>query len=166
MTAMGLRLRTYFQRKNLVEELRKHDSALSPLAEVHKAYRQWRREKNFFYDEEASSEQLSDFLKEVDQSFRLYLTRMFKVPALKWKDRLILKDVKKYHPEIYENLGVELRKLMLEMSKAKDAQGLKIKGLQARDLVQLTENFRVLAEKITKSKETSRDKNSQKGRQL
>ena len=65
MTAMGLRLRTYFQRKNLVEELRKHDSALSPLAEVHKAYRQWRREKNFFYDEEASSEQLSEDRKSV-----------------------------------------------------------------------------------------------------
>lgn len=153
-TLVGLKLRTYFQRKNLIEDLRKHDSALSPLAEVHKAYRLWRREKAFFYDEEVAAETLSEFQKEVDQAFRLFLTRTFKVPALKWTDRKILKDVKKYHPEIFESDGLELKKLMLEMSKASLA-----KNLKSRDVVQLTENFRVIAEKISKA----RDEIAQKG---
>ncbi len=154
-TAIGLRLRTYIQRKNLIEDLRKHDSALSPLAEVHKLYRHWRREKSFFYDEESSAEILSEFQKEVDQAFRLFLTRTFKVPALKWTDRKILKDVKKYHPQTFESQGFELKKLMLEMAKASEA-----KNLKSRDGVQLAENFRVLAERISKAQ----DADLQKGR--
>ncbi len=154
-TAIGLRLRTYFQRKNLIEELRKHDSALTPLAEVHKLYRHWRREKSFFYEEEVESAILSEFHKEVDQAFRLFLTRTFKVPALKWTDRKILKDIKKYHTDTFESHGFELKKLMLEMSKAKEA-----KNLKSRDVVQLTENFRTMAEKIMKAQTLF----SQKGR--
>ncbi len=146
--AISLRLRIYFQRKNLLESLRQHDSALTPLADVHKLYRQWRREKSFFYDQESSPENLSEFLKEVDLAFRLYLTRTFKVPALKWNDRVILKDIKKYHPKTFESGGLELKKLMLEMGKAKEA-----KNLKSRDVVQLIESFRKMAEKLSKAQE-------------
>ena len=148
LSFIGLKIRKSTQRKNLLESLRKHDSALTPLAEVHKYYRQWRREKSFFYDSENPAESLSDFLKEVDQIFRLYLTRTFKVPALQWTDRSVLTEIKKYHAGTFETLGLELKKLMIEMAKAKDA-----KNLKSKDVVQLTENFRVLAEKISKAQD-------------
>jgi hypothetical protein len=143
---VGLRIRRHWQRKSLLEELRQHDSALSPLAEVHKQYRQWRREKSFFYGVMAPTESLPDFLKDLESSLRLFLTRTFKVPALQWNDRLILKDIQKYHPEIYLQWGKDLRRLLAEMSKAREA-----KNLKSQDVVQLTENFRVLAEKLSKA---------------
>lgn len=146
--SIGLRIRRAVQRKNLLEDLRKHDSSLTPLAEVHKQYRQWRREKSFFYDQVNPSENLSDFLKEVDQAFRLYLTRAFKVPALKWNDRSVLKDIKKYHPETFEALSLDLKKLMSELAKAKEATNLK-----SRDMIQLTESFRILSEKLSRSQD-------------
>lgn len=151
LTFFGFRIRRHVQRKALIEELRQHDSALTPLAEVHQKYRRWRREHPFFYGHSASQEELKKFLNEVEHAYRLFLVRVFKIPALKWGVGLILRDLKKYHRGVYDEFKIDIRRYFLELSKAQEAA-----TLQSQDMIQLTEGLRILAEKITQFQEKRR----------
>lgn len=139
------RWRRYRQRKELLENLRQHDAALPPLAEVHQKYRKWRREKAFFHGAQGTPAEVKETLLEVDKAFRVYLIRAFKIPALQWNDSLILKDLKKRHRPIFDEWHNAIKKYMIELGKAKAAADLKDK-----DVVQLTEDLRRLAENLEK----------------
>lgn len=141
-----LKVRRYNERRALLEQLSRHDSPVSPLSEIHQNYRRWRRQHAFYYlkDADASRTELMQVLGEVDHAFRVYLIRSFKIPALQWSNRLILKEMKKYHRLVYKDFGQELKKYIIEIDKAKEAAD----RLKSQDLVQLTENLRLLIEKI------------------
>lgn len=145
-----VKLRRHMQKKTLLEELSRHDSSATPLAEVHQHYRKWRREHAFFYSPDLNPPpvEINQVLAEVNQAFRIYLIRAFKIPALQWSDRLILRELKKYHRVVYDLHGKNINKFLIEIEKAKTA-GEKLKD---QDVVQLTENLRILAESLDASK--------------
>jgi hypothetical protein len=157
VTFSGLKILRRLQRKALLESLRRHDSASAPLAEFHQHYRRWRRENLFFHGASSvnvEQDHLKNLLTEVNQAFRVFLIREFKVPALQWSDRLILQEFKKYHKSIFELYGNDLRKQFTEVEKAKAAAD----QIKAQDVVQLTENLRKLAEKMDAAEKSSSKK--------
>ncbi|WP_374000379.1 hypothetical protein [Bdellovibrio bacteriovorus] len=132
------------QRRNMLERLREHDSALSPLAEFHQQFRRLQRTNPVFFGKDADKGQIDEVLVETNKIFKLFLTRQFRVPALEWSERLVIKDLKKYHAKTYAELSEDLKKVLREYQHAfKDR-----KNLSSNDVLNLATQARVLAEKM------------------
>lgn len=132
------------QRRNMLERLREHDSALSPLAEFHQGYRRLQRSNSVFFGKEPRREEVSEVLLETQKMLKLFLTRQFQVPAMEWGDRLVLKDIKKYHREIFLECGDALAKLLHEYQQALKDQD----SLTAVDVLNIATSARTLVERM------------------
>lgn len=130
----------YRQRKKVLEELQKYDSALSPLSELHSQYRKWQR-KYGLQTEDGQNEIFQNALLEIEHSFRLYLTRTFRIPALEWSQALVADEVKRKIKKI--PLHKDTKLILIEIDKAKKARKLK-----PAELLQLLEQARKNAESI------------------
>lgn len=134
-----IRFRRYRARKKLLERLSRTGTVLTPYAEFHKVLRQLSRKHP------GTAEA---YLKQLDDSFRMYLTREFIVPADEWSDRAVLTDIKKRNKLIFKSAGKDLAAAMREMKRAKEA-----KALNVADCEQLQEISRKLVDKIHAQKE-------------
>ncbi|MFV8258890.1 hypothetical protein ACNQKP_13870 [Bdellovibrio bacteriovorus] len=132
------------QRRNMLERLREHDSALTPLSEFHQNYRRLQRANPVFFGKDAKKEEIEQVLVETNKMFKLFLTRQFRVPALEWSERLVIKDIKKYHRNVYVEAGEGLLKLFHEYQHAfADKQ-----NLSSSDVLNLATHCRTLVEKM------------------
>lgn len=132
------------QRRKIIERLKEHDSALSPLAEFHQRFRRMQRENTVFFGGTPKSDDIPLALDDTRHMLKLYITRRYKIPALEWSPRLILKDLKKYHPKVYQETGVELEKLVKEFLHASEDRS-KING---SDVLNLSKRARLLVEEM------------------
>jgi len=82
------------QRRNVIEKLKEHDSALSPVAQFHQNMRKLQRSNPAFFGGPVAKEDVQVATDELRQMFHLFITRKYQVPALEWGSRLILKDIK------------------------------------------------------------------------
>ncbi|MGZ3772748.1 MAG: hypothetical protein ACXVCY_15825 [Pseudobdellovibrionaceae bacterium] len=134
----------YVQRRNILERLKEHDSAQSPLAQFHQSLRRLQRTNTVFFGGKAEKSHITECLDETYKMLKLYLTRRFQVPAMEWSHRLVLKDIKKYHPKIYQEHSAELEKLFKEYHRGiQDKENLK-----EDDVLVITKHCRVLVEKM------------------
>ncbi|WII70548.1 hypothetical protein QJS83_08770 [Bdellovibrio sp. 22V] len=132
------------QRRNMLERLKEHDSALTPLNQFHQSLRRLQRQNKVFFGVPAAQEEVQEVLQETNKMLRLYLTRKYRLPAMEWSDRLILKDIKKYHHSVYVEYGDELRKLLNEYHR-----GFQDKDqVKEQDVLNLTKHCRILLEKM------------------
>lgn len=132
------------QRKNMLERLRDHDSALTPLTEFHQSFRRLQRSNTVFFGKDASRAEIEEVLVETHKMFKLFLTRQFRVPAFEWSERLVMKDIKKYHRDVYVESGEALAKLFHEY-----AHAFKDKAqLTSTDVLNLATHCRILVEKM------------------
>lgn len=142
--SLGLNWRRRWQRKSLLKRLREYETPLSALQQFHSESRRWQRENSFFYDPKVSDESISRVLKEIDLQVRVYFIRRFQIPAIEWNQKLILKDLKKYHRTIYnENLEI-IKKWFTEVTRAMSPQF----KLKSQDVIQLRDEARKLLEKL------------------
>ena len=132
------------QRRNMIERLKEHDSALSPLSQFHQSFRRMQRENTVFFGGTPKSEDVALCLDETRGMLKLYITRRYKIPALEWGPRLILKNLKKYHPKVYSETGDELEKLVKEFLHAHEDR-TKISG---SDMLNLSKRTRLLVEEM------------------
>ncbi|WP_413560430.1 hypothetical protein [Bdellovibrio sp. HCB209] len=132
------------QRRRTIERLKEHDSALSPLQEFHQKFRRMQRVNTVFFGGSPKKEDIPLALDETRQMLKLYITRRYKIPALEWSPRLIIKDLKKYHPKVYQETGVELEKLIKEFLHAVEDRE-KISG---SDVLNLSKRARLLVEEM------------------
>lgn len=132
------------QRRNMLERLKEHDSALSPLAQFHQSMRRLQRVNTVFFGGAATKEDIAQCLTETGQMLKLYLTRRYQMPALEWSDRLILKDLKKYNPKIFAEFGDELQKLLKEYQRGQQDQA----SLIEQDVLNIATQCRQLVEKM------------------
>lgn len=132
------------QRRNMLERLREHDSALAPLPEFHQNLRRLQRKNAVFFGQQASQAEAEEVVKETSGMLRLFLTRMYQIPALEWSDRLVLKDLKKYHPKVAHEYGTDLKRLLREYEKAQKDQS----KLQSTDALKIATETRILVEKL------------------
>lgn len=132
------------QRRAMLEKLREHDSALSPLSQFHQNLRRLQRQNAVYFGIPATTQDVQEAFTSLHQSFLLFITRQYKVPALQWSERLVLRDLKKYHPRVYREFGVDTKKLYREYN-----HGLKDKTkLTENDILNLTRSTRLLLEKM------------------
>lgn len=139
---VGLRFWRYNQRKAMLQRLKEHDLALSPLQEFHQSMRRLQRANSVFYDKEATPEELRSGVDELTRMFKVYLSRRLRVPAFEWGDRLVLKDIKRYHSDVYSEFGRKIQDLFNEFKKAQSPQ----QKLQSHDVTQLADGLRKLLE--------------------
>lgn len=132
------------QRKNMLERLKQYDSVQSPEQQYHASYRKLQRTSPVFYEQAVSSEDVQAVVSDTMVFLKTYLTRKYKVPALECNDRLILKDLKKYHSRTYEEHQKDLEKILREYSLALKDQG-KLTKVDAKNLAN---NSRALVEKL------------------
>ncbi|MGE5086862.1 MAG: hypothetical protein ACM3MG_11215 [Bacillota bacterium] len=132
------------QRRNMIERLKEHDSALSPLSQFHQSLRRMQRENTVFFGGAPKAEDIVLCLDETRSMLKLYITRRYKIPALEWGPRLILKNLKKYHPNVYQDTGTELEKLMKEFVHANEDRT----KLSGSDVLNLSKRTRLLVEEM------------------
>jgi hypothetical protein len=136
----------FFQRRRLLEGLRKHDSAQSPIHEFYAHQRKLQRYNTVFFGGEGTPEDISAAVVELQRMLKLYITRKYKVPAMEWSPRLVAQDLKRYHHKAYLEFGTETQKLLAEFNKAqKDANKVK-----TSDVLNLNKRTRVLVESLEK----------------
>ena len=139
--SLGSFVRRRMQRRALLESLAEHNSALTPLSELHGNLRKISRANDFYHGGAiVDSSQLTGVVQELDRCFRLFVLRKFQVPALVWPDRLILKE-SGLDPES-ESLK-SLKKTLSELSKAKAA-----KQLTTSEVILLTELVQKASEEL------------------
>jgi len=143
-TLAGLKIWRLYQRREMLLRLKEHDAALSPMLEFHQSMRRLQRANPVFYGKEATAQELREGVETLSRMFKVYLSRRLKVPAFEWNERLILAEIRRYHPSVYENYFRRIRDLFTEFKKAEGA-GQKLNG---KDVSQLAETLRKTLEGI------------------
>ncbi|WP_413288374.1 hypothetical protein [Bdellovibrio sp. HCB337] len=141
---IALKIWRYNQRREMLLRLKEHDSALSPLLEFHQSMRRLQRSNPVFYGKEGTLAELREGTKELSRMFKVYISRRLKVPAFEWNERLIVKDIRKYHPPVYESYSKRIHDLFGEFRKAEGAD----QKLAGKDISQLAETLRKTLEGI------------------
>lgn len=101
------------QRRRMLDELKLHRTALSPL---HQFYRDSRLLRRKIHNAK-TVEDLKKISEELDREFRLYVLRQFQIPALDWSDGEILRDLKKRHRRVYRQSSESLKRTLRELSR-------------------------------------------------
>lgn len=139
-----LRLWRLNQRREMLQRLKEHDVALSPMQEFHQSMRKLQRANAVFYGKEASEAELREATKELSRMFKVYVSRRLSVPAFEWGERLILADIRSYHPHVHTEYATKLRALFTEFRKAESANA----KLTTNDVSQLSESVRKALEGV------------------
>jgi hypothetical protein len=137
ISAIGLPYLQYKKirnRKRDFDDLRNLEIALNPLDAFFKSTR--RMEKAL----EIGHVSPRGFVDQVDKDLRIYLSRSLQLPAHLWKINVILKEIKRKHPRLYRDHGVEIKKYFSEFTKLKGE-------VQKKDGIYLME----LAQKLTEA---------------
>lgn len=133
------------KRKRLIESLSRFQTAASPYNVYNKDLRQILR--RFQATVSANGvDHPKDYLKELDLSFRMYLVRELRVPALDWSNREVMGEIKRRYKNLYFDLEDDLKALFRELEKAKKSE----EKLSFVDCEQLRDMSRRLVDQIYK----------------
>ncbi|KYG67969.1 hypothetical protein AZI87_01460 [Bdellovibrio bacteriovorus] len=132
------------QRRNMLAKLKEHDSAMSPLAQFHQNLRRLQRTNTVFFGGKADPNHIPEAITLTYDMLKLFLTRRYQMPAMEWSDRLILKDLKKYHRAVYVEYGPDLKNLFKEYNRAIQDK----EKLNEQDVLNITTHCRLLVEKM------------------
>lgn len=113
-----------WQRKKLIEGLKRHDSRLNPQTQLHVRFRQLERQRYL------ESEQKDKVILEVDEILRIFIIRKFIIPAQDWSDRTIMSDFQNRYSYLGDELIKELKILLRETRKLKEFQNPQIKDIE------------------------------------
>jgi hypothetical protein len=138
------RWRVRRQKRKLLNEMRLGEYAQDPLFQFYQTARKMQRGYAFFSGGELTGEDAVSFVSALNQAFKIYLARLFQVPTLAWSERRILADLRKNHPEFYQEFRDELRQALAELSRAIKAG----KTMNSKDCQQLFELLRKQVDRI------------------
>ncbi len=130
------------QRRNMIERLKEHDSALTPLTQFHTSMRKLQRANPAFFGGKTAPEDVHGAMEELRRMLRLYITRKYQIPALEWSARLINKDIKRHHRKVYAECGHDLQALIKEYQHAFENK----QSVIGSDVVNLAKRTRSLVE--------------------
>ncbi len=108
-------LRRRTQRQRMLDNLKLHRTALSPL---HQFYRDARLIRRKLHSAKAV-EELKKISDDLDREFRLYVLRQFEIPTLDWTDSEILHDLRKRHRRVYRQASEPLQRILRELFRIK-----------------------------------------------
>ena len=140
---IGYFVARYLQKRRLKTLLAKNPIALSPFNYFNKELRRLSR---------GSVGDPGVYMKELNEAFRWFLTREFKISALDSPVKQVLKDVKEKNPLMTKPVSRDLSLALNEMQKALDLN----QKLADQDLMQLTDLCRSLADRLNLQKDAGR----------
>lgn len=126
-----------WQKKKLIDGLKKHDIRLSPQTQLHVRFRQLERLRS--NNKETVEKQIID----MEDILRVFIIRQFKIPAHDWSDRLILNEFQSRFAFLGKEMTKELRVLLRETKKART-----LKNPQSKDMEQLIKKIKRWADQI------------------
>lgn len=132
------------QHRNLIERLRSHDAAQSPIAQFHQNLRKMQRTNTVFFGGASDQEHITEAIVEAEKYLKLFLTRQYQTPALEWGEKAVLRDLKTHHRKIFNEFHKELRVLFDEYTKAKKD----FSKVTESDAQQIVKRTRQLAEQM------------------
>ena len=142
------------QRQKMLQEMDQYMTMLPPFNQFSKDMRYFVRDLGLAKDES----RFGELAKKLDEDFRLYLVRELRVPAHRYSDSDILKEMRRSHRMIYEQVRSDLRKVLSEMAHAKKDYSV-IRHKDCEDLLHLV---RAVAEKIQALKRLQNKSRSQR----
>ena len=142
------RIRQKAQKKKLLQEMQIDGFAADPLAQFFQTLRKQQRSYAFFSGGASSPEEIITFVSELEKAFKLYIGRVFKVPAYFWSSRKVLKDIRKNYRREYDLVGPVIRKALAELSRAQNAKG----QMSAQDCMQLNDLIRKQVDEIQRAR--------------
>ena len=83
------------QMRRVIEKLKEHNTALGAFNQFNKDVRLLGRQYLFGEEDSWPGEKKKNYVKTLDELFRMYLLREFYVPALEWTSSLMLKAIAK-----------------------------------------------------------------------
>lgn len=113
-------------RRRMLEDLKRHRTALSPL---HQFYRDARGLRKRLHNVKDASE-LKSISEDLDKEFRLYVLRQFEIPTLDWSDSDILRDLRKRHRKVYSKASDVLKKTLRELVRMKSQPQVLLKDVE------------------------------------
>jgi len=138
---VSLRLR----RRKLMRQVETKASAASPDTELFQILRRFQRESKFLLNPEirVQGEEATKATEILDEAYRMFLSRTFKMPVLYWPTAKTLRTLKR-EQELSEVTHEELRKILRELDRSRKVD------LQSRDYQQIVEWIRDSAGRILK----------------
>lgn len=119
-------IRRTTQRRRMLEDLKRHATALSPL---HQFYRDSRNLRRRLHNVKTADE-LKTLSEDLDREFRLYVLRQFQIPTLDWSNGAILRDLRKRHRKVYNHAADPLKKTLRELLKLRAQNNVLMKDLE------------------------------------
>lgn len=120
------RVRKMLQRRRMLEELKRHRTALSPL---HQFYRDARTLRKRLHDAKID-EELKTIAEDLNRDFRLYVLRQFEIPTLEWTEGEIISDLRKRHRGVWSQAADPLRKTLIELLRLKNRPQVLLKDVE------------------------------------
>lgn len=128
------KVKSRIQRRKWLEDMRLHDSALTPIAQLGKSLRIAQR----------NLVMTTEFLHHLERDYKFFLARQYEIPTFQLKNNRILKDLKRHHRDVYDNFREEIQKIFAELERAH----LNLSKMQPRDFEQLIQILRRNAEAL------------------
>ncbi|MBX3023181.1 MAG: hypothetical protein KF799_16015 [Bdellovibrionales bacterium] len=119
-------VRRFNQRRRMLEDLKRHRTALSPLHQFYRDARVLRKRLNAV----KATEELKGISADLDREFRLFVLRSFQIPTLDWSDSEILKDLRKRHRSVYQRAADPLKKTLRELVRLRAQENVLLKDVE------------------------------------
>ena len=120
------RVRRHLQRRRMLEDLKRHQTALQPLHQFYRDARNLRRRMNAVKD----GAELKAISADLDREFRLYVLRRFQIPTLDWSNGEILQDLRRRHQQTYRAGGEALKRTLRELTKLNSRSAIDLKDVE------------------------------------
>ncbi len=129
--------RRWIQRRKLIQELEKHQTAAPPYHELTKDFRALNRKFVFKENQKLPEPQAREFVETLDKSFRLFLVRQFRVPAFQWDSGAVVRAVRRTNKTMKKDTIRGLRLILREMDRAVENPA-RVTGADCQQLLQLS----------------------------
>lgn len=147
-TVIGLAIARSIERKRLLALLEKNAIALSPYNQFNKDLRQLNRQFTGLGTKKWGPETAREYIRDLNQSFRWFLTRELVIPALEARPARVLNQVSKVDKKLHKEVRKDLFVALNELKSALEAE----QAASAEDAQQLSELCRTLADRVARAR--------------
>lgn len=118
--------RRVHQRRQMLADLERHRTTLSPLHQFYRDARMLRRRLN----QAKTAEEAKAVADDLNREYRLYILRQFRIPTLDWSDRAIVADLRRRYRKVYRRAGASLGKTLRELSRLREGETVLLKDVE------------------------------------
>ncbi len=147
---LGSKLFFYLKWKEQTRKIESFSTALSPTNQFYKDVRSLNSDYKGDAENSVSETHAKEYWQKLEEQFKLYLVREFKVPAYQLKNSLIVKKIKKKNSHIWNvRLEGKLNRILAEFEKGNNIKDT-IKVGELKQMEKLCQEFIELIKKNSK----------------